>query len=144
MISTQSSNYLSPNELQFVISTLTSVDVHSPSCALDRPNVHRLSKYSDAYAIRAVERYHDGNVSLALTDFDQSIILNPSNSRALKGRFFARYIAGDYKGAFEDLQMLLFAVHRRSSRVYRLCAALRATLQYDPRFVDLFLDKLRI
>lgn len=144
MISTQSSNQLTSSQLRFVKSTLTSVDVHLPTCAADRPNVHPLTKYSDAFAIRAVERYQSGNISLALTDFDQSIMLNPSNSRALKGRLFARYIVGDYKGAFEDLQMLLLAVHRRSSRVYRLCAALRVTLQNEPKFIDQFVDILRI
>lgn len=60
-------------------------------------------KYSRAYSERGLARYQLGELSRAIDDFDQAIILDSSNFLAFEGRAVARLDLGNWQDAMKDL-----------------------------------------
>jgi S1-C subfamily serine protease len=62
---------------------------------------------ADDFFLQADEKYKEGNLKGAISDYDQAINLNPKSALAYVGRGAVRYVLGDKQGAIADLDQAI-------------------------------------
>jgi tetratricopeptide (TPR) repeat protein len=70
------------------------------------PSVSSAPK-ADDFFLQADEKYKEGDLKGAISDYDQAINLNPKSALAYVGRGAVRSVLGDKQGAVEDLNQAI-------------------------------------